>query len=112
MNQGFILKKYLQENGITQTELAERLGITRAAVNRFVNTKKFQRTTLDKILKALDIDLKDLMGNDYEYSAREYLAQLSDNMKEIRTELKILRSLFIQIKSDIKDLKTSVSKES
>ena len=61
------IKRVRKEKGITQKELAEKLGITQAAVCHFESSDKtvpmkFRLSTLEKLAEALDVELTDLIG--------------------------------------------------
>ncbi len=48
------IKEHLQKNGITQKELAERLGVTQATVSATISRPSFP--TLERIAAALDVE--------------------------------------------------------
>ena len=48
------IKEYLQKNGITQKELADRLGVTQATVSATISRPSFP--TLERIAAALDVE--------------------------------------------------------
>jgi transcriptional regulator with XRE-family HTH domain len=52
---GNSLRMYLSRLGITQTELATRLEVSKAMVNNYLNTTNFRSDVREKILKALDV---------------------------------------------------------
>ena len=48
------IKEYLQKNGITQKDLADRLGVTQATVSATISRPSFP--TLERIAAALDVE--------------------------------------------------------
>lgn len=48
------IKEYLQKNGITQKDLADRLGVTQATVSATISRPSFP--TLERIATALDVE--------------------------------------------------------
>ena len=48
------IKEHLQKNGITQKELADRLGVTQATVSATISRPSFP--TLERIAAALDVE--------------------------------------------------------
>lgn len=58
------LRDMLAVRGWTQTDLAERAGLTHAAVNRYVNGRREPRAeTVAAIGEALDVNPADLIGD-------------------------------------------------
>ena len=58
------LRDMLAARGWTQTDLAERAGLTHAAVNRYVNGRREPRAeTVAAIAEALDVNPADLIGD-------------------------------------------------
>lgn len=56
---GTWLKNAIRENGITQTELAKRLGTHKSVICLYINYNVFpQKDTLDKILNILGYDIE------------------------------------------------------
>lgn len=57
------IKAIMKQKGITQSELAERLGVDRVSVNRLVserNADTIRKSSLVRIAKALDCEVSDL----------------------------------------------------
>lgn len=59
MNNEFRISEILKEKGITQTELAERIGISRVGLSKAINGNT-TITTLRKIADALGVDITEL----------------------------------------------------
>ena len=59
------IKKIRENNNLTQTELAEKTGLTRVTINRIETgaQKDISASNLNKIKEALDCNWDDLMRN-------------------------------------------------
>lgn len=58
-----LIKEARERKGLSQTELAERLGVTKATVSGYeTGASSPTVSTLQKIAKALDIPLKIILG--------------------------------------------------
>ena len=70
MDIGVVIKKYRKEAGMTQEEMANRLGVTTPAVNKWENSNsKPDIELLAPIARLLDISLDTLLSF-HEYSSR------------------------------------------
>ena len=83
------IKRVRKEKGITQKELAEKLGITQAAVSHFELSDKdspvlkLRLSTLEKLAEALDVELTDLIGEpQYDSGYNEGFAKGEQSMQE------------------------------
>ena len=83
------IKRVRKEKGITQKELAEKLGITQAAVSHFELSDKdspvlkLRLSTLEKLAEALDVELTDLIGEpQYDSGYNEGFAKGEESMQE------------------------------
>lgn len=60
----FLVKEILLARGMTQQDLADKMGISKVAVNYVLNGEKTGRSvslfTLEKMAKALDVQIGDL----------------------------------------------------
>ncbi|MDO4729116.1 MAG: helix-turn-helix transcriptional regulator [Bacteroidota bacterium] len=54
------IKDVLKEKGLTQTELAQKLGVSQVALNKAINGNPTIET-LQKIADVLDVDIRDLL---------------------------------------------------
>ena len=61
MHAGNQVKKALIDARKSQTWLGKQLGISRQAAHQLCNKESVQSETLDRVAKALDISLSDLM---------------------------------------------------
>lgn len=60
----YIIRELREHAGLTQTELAERSGVSRATVNRIENGKEETSTkTLEKIASALGVCVEELFAS-------------------------------------------------
>lgn len=63
MDIGVVIKKYIKEAGMTQEEMANRLGVTTPAVNKWENSNSKQDIELlASIARLLDISLDTLLS--------------------------------------------------
>lgn len=59
------IKEICQEKGITQKDLAEKLGITDISLNKTLRGEYPQLQSLEKIANALEISISTLFEEDY-----------------------------------------------
>lgn len=59
------IKELLQEKGMTQAELAERLGINRLSLNQAIHRNNWTLGKLEEIAAALECRVVDLFDNSY-----------------------------------------------
>lgn len=72
MQIGKVIRKYRKEKGITQEEMARRLGVTAPAVNKWENGNSFPDITLlAPIARLLDINVDTLLSFQEELSGEE-----------------------------------------
>ena len=65
MNPGNIIEKYRLEKGLTKTELAKRVGVSRGQITRMENgTRTISEENYAKIANALDVPLENLLPSD------------------------------------------------
>lgn len=56
------LKGYRKKEGLTQTDLAEELGITQSAVSQFENNQQYVRlSTINSIAKKLGVEVSEIV---------------------------------------------------
>ena len=82
-----IIKKHIEEAGITQSQLAEKSGLAFGTINRILNGKQeLHPSTLKKIADALDIFVSDLEEEErtwsFNYAVQGYL-QFADEITHI-----------------------------
>jgi len=58
------IKKICKAQGITQKELAKRMGITSIGLNQILRGEYPQLQSLEKIANALDVSISDFFQND------------------------------------------------
>lgn len=56
------IKRVIDERGITQRELAERLGIHHVALNAILRNDNFKVDTLERFAKAIGCDIADFFS--------------------------------------------------
>ena len=83
MTTGQTIKQARQAAGITQQELADRLGISYVGVSQWETDKRNpKQETLVRIAKALDIPVSSLCGPDRFIPASELIEKLSGMLKQ------------------------------
>ncbi|MFA7448735.1 MAG: helix-turn-helix transcriptional regulator [Weeksellaceae bacterium] len=76
------IKEILKEKGVTQIELAEKIGITQVGLNRMINGNPTAETLL-KIAQALDIDIRELFVPTKEDDKKTIFIETENGMKPI-----------------------------
>jgi transcriptional regulator with XRE-family HTH domain len=73
MTVGERIKQIRKEKGLTQTELASRLGVSQAMITQYENGQRGPKTfeTVRKIAAALEVSPEDILGKDLENTMRE-----------------------------------------
>lgn len=98
MNTGEKIKELRELYGMTQEELAEKLGLKKAAVNKYETGRvvNLKRSTIEKLCEIFNITPQELMGMDEdpnitqeEYYTNPEVAELAQQLKD-RPELKVL----------------------
>lgn len=83
------LKRHLKARGVTYADLAARIGMSEASVKRMFSQKNFTLQRLDDILRATDIDFRDVANSAHVDS--KLITQLTfAQEKEIISESKLL----------------------
>lgn len=86
------LSALLAQSGLTQKELAEKTGLTPAAISRYVSGNRMPREiVVAKIAKALDVQPRDLTGTNAEQEVDEAVQLIARNVNSLsgdqRTQL-------------------------
>lgn len=68
-----LINDICKEQGITQKELAEKIGITPVGLNKAINGNP-TKTTLEKVAKALNVKVSDLFAEDEEPKKEKILS--------------------------------------
>jgi plasmid maintenance system antidote protein VapI len=97
MDKKELLKKYLFENEITQTQLAEKLGKTQATVSAYLNGKvKLTGAVWDEIKAAIPINEDELMmaseaeisyGNNDEHFYKKTINTLTESVMALTNQI-------------------------
>lgn len=96
------IKEIREYKGITQKELAQKIGVTRQAISSMENSDSLTQATLIKISNALDTPLYYLIFEDFE------LPQNVENETKSNQQHKMLQDrLYEQIDQYYKDLETA-----
>lgn len=78
-HEGERLRQLLEARGVTQTALGKRAGIGRAAVNRWMNAKTFNRAVWEKLEQALPLlglDPREIRPQEQEGKFEDFTAEL------------------------------------
>lgn len=95
MNQGYNLKKLLKENGKTQLDLADELGVHRGNISKMVNKVNLDLKVLEATSKILDIPLEELKKKlDVAPGQTNYVARLEESLED---KMKIITLLEDQL---------------
>lgn len=91
MTTGQRIKAARQQAGLTQTELAEKLGIPYQSIGQWErDTRKPKQETLLKIAKALGVHLRDLSDNSW---LEEFDRQHPDEIEQAKRGLAVIKYL-------------------
>lgn len=68
VNVGFVIKQARMQKGLTQEQLAEKVGVKKSAVAKWENGRvsEIKRSNLKMLAEALDLNPNQLLGNDEE----------------------------------------------
>ena len=84
MSFGENLKRILKQNGMTQKQLADRLGVTRQSVCWWINGVTPHSSKLPQIAEALGCSVQDLYGDrtPYDDELLKLMSDLDDTKKQ------------------------------
>ena len=86
---GSLLRRYLEYNNISQSEFADRIGITQKHINEIINNKCEVSLELMMVISLLtDIDINIIVGMEQEKRIYKYLKNKYKTEKEINKYLK------------------------
>ena len=86
---GSLLRRYLEFNHISQSEFADRIGITQKHINEIINNKCEISLELMMVISLLtDIDINTIVGMEQEKRIYKYLKSKYKTEKEIKNYLK------------------------
>lgn len=94
-----------KELGLTQDELAYRVGIGRQALSAIENGGAFKAQTLDRLVSALDVSEKYIMRGEVKDAKAELLAEVVDLLSDM-TESQIQQ--FIAMMKATKNMPASI----
>lgn len=81
------LAALLRERGLTQKELAERTGLTPAAVSRYMSGARMPReVVVAKIAKVLNVQPVDLLGTENEQEVDEAVQLIARNANSLSSD--------------------------
>lgn len=81
------IKKYRMEMGMSQSQLADKIGMTRSAVSQYESGKIVPKMgSVEMLAQALHVKKSDIIGDSHEYAAVDFreheLLSLFRNMDE------------------------------
>ena len=87
---GKLLQKILRQNGISQTQVAELLGVSRQAISNMLhNTVSVKSSILEKISEEFDIDISQFFGKEgSEDMLKSQIEALKKQITELQEQLK------------------------
>ena len=94
--EGKKLQEILRIKGITQTQVAELLGVTRQNVSAMMKAASIKSTTLEKIAKAFGIEITEFFGG--------------GEVSELKREIERQKEKIEQMESQLKSKDTTISK--
>ena len=96
MEMSEIIKQKRKESGLTQEELASKLGLQKSAVAKYENgrVKNIKRSTIEKMAEIFECDPVYIMG----LESQDYIAKKLDDVTN-NTEMQVL----IEIASDMNE---------
>ena len=89
MEVGYIIKKARTEKGMTQEELAEKVGVKKSAVAKWENGRvsEIKRSNLKNLADALGLDPNQLLGNTEQSQLIQEKPATNDGLTESQREL-------------------------
>ena len=91
MNVGKKIDLYIREKGMSRRELAQKSGISEAAISRYINgTRQPKAVSLNAIAKALDVPISEFLGTKASIAedVEGAIQLIARNAKDITTEQK------------------------
>lgn len=76
-----VIKEYLREQGITQAQLAERLGITQSALSKRLADDRLTIRELSEIAEALDVSYTALIRGENEVKGSIICPKCGENIR-------------------------------
>ena len=86
--EGRILQDILKKKGITQTQVAELLGVTRQTVSAMMKTASVKSTTLEKIAESFGIDILEFFGGGDVVLMKKQLQEKDKKIAELEAKVK------------------------
>jgi transcriptional regulator with XRE-family HTH domain len=99
-HEGEMLRLYLKNKGMTSKYLVDKLGVSTAAVSKYLKSQQFRPDTLESILKGLGITKEELFG---EEKTEDYVP-LKEYEKVVHEKNKLLEEVAEYRKKEIERL--------
>jgi transcriptional regulator with XRE-family HTH domain len=96
MHIGNRIREILKEKGMNQSQLAEKMSVSRQMISSLVNSESVTTDTLEKIIKALDVSITYFFpGNQTEK------LQVDEKNKELESKIKRYKHAILSLRSYI-----------
>lgn len=86
--EGKKLQEILKIKGITQTQIAELLGITKQSVSSMMKAAAVKSSTLEKIAHGFNLDITEFFGGHETSELKREIEALRKKLAEVETQLK------------------------
>lgn len=86
--EGKKLQEILKIKGITQTQIAELLGITKQSVSAMMKAAAVKSSTLEKIAHGFNLDITEFFGGHETSELKREIEALRKKLAEVETQLK------------------------
>lgn len=86
--EGKIFQQKLRDLGITQTQIAELLGITKQSVSAMMKAAAVKSSTLEKIAHGFNLDITEFFGGHETSELKREIEALRKKLAEVETQLK------------------------
>lgn len=86
--EGKKLQEILRVKGITQTQVAELLGVTRQTVSAMMKAASIKSTTLEKIAREFGIEITEFFGGDETSELKREIERQKERIIQLESQLK------------------------
>lgn len=86
--EGKKLQEILRVKGITQTQVAELLGVTRQTVSAMMKAASIKSTTLEKIAREFGIEITEFFGGNETSELKREIERQKEKIAQLEAQLK------------------------